>query len=202
MANTADSAPDGWQALFWTAFGRSDTAMCVLDEHRVRLAVNAGLCRQLRRGRDELIGRRLEDDLAPHAVARVVADWERCRHRGAWTGQAEIVRGDGTILRTHYSAHAVEVGGRALTLTVLRGDREPSAGTPPGGLALSPRERTVVHLLSLGLGSAAIAERMSISVETVRTHVRNAMTKSGARTRAQLVAGALGESRRDPPSEV
>ena len=36
-----------------------------------------------------------------------------------------------------------------------------------------------------------IAEQLVISPETVRTHVRNAMAKTGARTRAQLVAMAL-----------
>jgi DNA-binding CsgD family transcriptional regulator len=48
-----------------------------------------------------------------------------------------------------------------------------------------------VHLLTLGLTSGEIAERLSISVTTVRTHVRNAMAKTGAKTRAQLVATAL-----------
>jgi len=36
-----------------------------------------------------------------------------------------------------------------------------------------------------------IAEHLVISKETVRTHVRNAMGKTGAKTRAQLVALAL-----------
>ena len=35
------------------------------------------------------------------------------------------------------------------------------------------------------------AERLGISPETVRTHVRNAMNKLGARTRAQAIAIAM-----------
>jgi len=37
-----------------------------------------------------------------------------------------------------------------------------------------------------------IAEELGIAHETVRTHVRNAQDKVGARSRAQLVAIALG----------
>jgi DNA-binding CsgD family transcriptional regulator len=60
---------------------------------------------------------------------------------------------------------------------------------------LSVREREVVHLLPLGLTSPEIAERLSISVQTVRTHVRTAMAKTGTKTRAHLVAVALADRR-------
>jgi DNA-binding NarL/FixJ family response regulator len=38
-----------------------------------------------------------------------------------------------------------------------------------------------------------IADELDICRDTVRTHVRNAMTKLGARSRAHLVAKALGD---------
>lgn len=66
-----------------------------------------------------------------------------------------------------------------------------SSAQPPR--LLSPREREVVHLVSLGAAGPEIAEELGISHETVRTHVRNAMDKLGARSRAQLVAKALAE---------
>ena len=40
---------------------------------------------------------------------------------------------------------------------------------------------------------AELADAPHISHDTVRTHVRNAMTKLGARSRAHLVAKALGD---------
>jgi hypothetical protein len=46
-------------------------------------------------------------------------------------------------------------------------------------------------MLAEGLSGAAIAERLVLSPETVRTHVRNAMDKLGASTRSQAVALAL-----------
>jgi DNA-binding NarL/FixJ family response regulator len=56
---------------------------------------------------------------------------------------------------------------------------------------LSPRENQVLHLLADGLTGQQIAERLFLSPETVRTHVRNATTKLGARTRTQAVAIAV-----------
>ena len=58
---------------------------------------------------------------------------------------------------------------------------------------LSPREREVLALLAEGHSGAAIAGRLYLSTETVRTHVRNAIQKLGARTRTQAVAMFVAE---------
>ena len=60
---------------------------------------------------------------------------------------------------------------------------------------LSEREREIVRLVALGSTGPEIADELHIAHDTVRTHVRNAMTKVGARSRAQLVAKVLGEAR-------
>ncbi len=59
--------------------------------------------------------------------------------------------------------------------------------------ALSPREHQILHLLADGLTGQAIAEHLYLSPETVRTHVRNATAKLGAKTRVQAVALAVRE---------
>jgi DNA-binding NarL/FixJ family response regulator len=56
---------------------------------------------------------------------------------------------------------------------------------------LSPREREILDLIARGLRGEDIAAQLSISPETVRTHVRNAMEKLEAHTRAHAVAIAL-----------
>jgi DNA-binding NarL/FixJ family response regulator len=56
---------------------------------------------------------------------------------------------------------------------------------------LSPREREILELLSQGLSGEDAAKQLYLSSETVRTHVRNAMTKLGAATRVHAVALAL-----------
>jgi DNA-binding NarL/FixJ family response regulator len=53
---------------------------------------------------------------------------------------------------------------------------------------LTPRERQVLELLADGYRGPEIAERLFLSLETVRTHIRNAVTKLAARTRVQAAA--------------
>jgi len=55
---------------------------------------------------------------------------------------------------------------------------------------LTNREREVVALVAHGLSNEEIAERMVLSPMTAKTHVSRAMTKLGARDRAQLVVFA------------
>lgn len=57
--------------------------------------------------------------------------------------------------------------------------------------SLSRREREILGLLSDGLSTDDVAEQLSLSAHTVRTHVKNAMRKLDASTRAHAVAIAL-----------
>lgn len=59
---------------------------------------------------------------------------------------------------------------------------------------LTRREREVLRLLADGLRNEEVGKQLSISVETVRTHVRKAMDKLDADTRTQAVATALRQS--------
>jgi DNA-binding NarL/FixJ family response regulator len=56
--------------------------------------------------------------------------------------------------------------------------------------ALTDREREVVALVARGLTNDEIAARLFVSPLTAKTHVNRAMTKVGARDRAQLVVVA------------
>jgi DNA-binding NarL/FixJ family response regulator len=56
---------------------------------------------------------------------------------------------------------------------------------------LSRREREILGLLSDGHSTDEVAEGLSLSAHTVRTHVKNAMRKLDASTRAHAVAIAL-----------
>jgi DNA-binding NarL/FixJ family response regulator len=55
---------------------------------------------------------------------------------------------------------------------------------------LTDREREVMALVAAGLSNDDIAERLYLSPATAKTHVNRAMTKLGARDRAQLVVAA------------
>jgi len=61
----------------------------------------------------------------------------------------------------------------------------------PGAEGLSPRERSVLALLSEGQSNKDIARALSIAPETVKTHVKNIFGKLGVERRAQAVSRAL-----------
>jgi len=75
-----------------------------------------------------------------------------------------------------------------VTTTVIKSfaGRSPTTVHPRLG-ELTDREREVVVLVGEGLNNDEIAQRLWISKATARTHVSRAMTKLGARDRAQLV---------------
>jgi DNA-binding CsgD family transcriptional regulator len=56
---------------------------------------------------------------------------------------------------------------------------------------LTPRETEVLAHVADGLSHQEIGSRLSISPETVRTHVRKACERLHARTRTHAVATAL-----------
>lgn len=77
----------------------------------------------------------------------------------------------------------------AATVLSHLGAMGPETATP----RLGRRELDVLRLLAEGLRSAAIAERLQISVSTVEVHRRNIMRKLGLRTVAELTRYAVRE---------
>jgi predicted ATPase/DNA-binding CsgD family transcriptional regulator len=67
------------------------------------------------------------------------------------------------------------------------GDSTPRVASPSG---LSGRELEVAELVADGLANKAIAQRLHLSVRTVESHVRHALTKLGLDNRTQLATWA------------
>ena len=90
---------------------------------------------------------------------------------------------------------------RAVTVTAAGGTyidptiaRElTGGGAIERAVRLTEREWEILRLLARGLGNEEIGKALFISPATVRTHLRNAMEKLGASTRAQAVAIAFAE---------
>jgi len=100
-----------------------------------------------------------------------------------------VLRPDGALVRVTVSSvplrtPAGEVIGSFRLVQVLR-ELEPSSDHPP---RLSPRELETLTLLAAGHSTLEIAERMAISKETVRNHVKRLLRSLDASSRVEAVA--------------
>lgn len=74
-----------------------------------------------------------------------------------------------------------------------------TAATPEGESELTDRELEVLQLLADGASTQDIAERLTLSIHTVRNHVRNLTDKLGATARVEAVAIAHRRGLVTPP---
>jgi DNA-binding NarL/FixJ family response regulator len=94
----------------------------------------------------------------------------------------------------HRAIREVAEGGALITPAVTRRLIAEFAARPPGAPThdvrlgqLTGREVDVLRLVARGLTNAEVAERLSVSPLTVKTHVSRILTKLQLRDRAQLV---------------
>ena len=189
---------EGWATLFQAAFRDSRNAMCLADDARRVVDVNGACLHLLGYRRARVVDRPMYEFVAggPLMTPR---QWAAALGRRRFTGEGKMVRADGAMVRVQWGATTEVVTGRRLVLVVAlsisgrgRGLRLAEA-SEAGRAALSDRQREIVRLVALGRTSPEIADELQISHNTVRTHMRNSMKRVGARSRAQLVAKALGE---------
>jgi DNA-binding NarL/FixJ family response regulator len=65
--------------------------------------------------------------------------------------------------------------------------------------SLTAREREILVLIGEGLTNGAIAQRLFISVNTVRNHVQNVLAKLDAHSKLEALSVAIREGLIDPP---
>ncbi len=183
----------GWERLFWLVFRQSSNAIAVIDDQRRFVDVNDAALALLGRPHEEVIGSSIADSILASEQAASEREWQEFLRTGEYSGARDLIGPDGSIVTLDFAAQLAVIGGRRLAIYVaLTRSRLPIPLAASGrGQTLTKREREVVTLIALGQETSEIAKELHISAETVRTHVRNAMSKLGARTRAQLVAQAI-----------
>jgi DNA-binding CsgD family transcriptional regulator len=160
--------------------------------------VNQAYAKLLHRRRSTLIGRPLWEFVQGGPLV-TDEQWRELLQRDEFAGDAAMLLPDGSAVRVHWACHPEIVTGRQLVLFVALGTslagrhfRRQTDGSDGDEAALSDRELEIVKLVALGETGPEIAEQLHISHNTVRTHVNNAMVKTGARSRAHLVAKTFG----------
>jgi PAS domain S-box-containing protein len=187
---------EGSSQLFAAAFAQSKNAMALVDADRRIADANAALISLAGYVRDALIGEPVYRFVVGGPVLSP-AEWAAAVREGQFTGRAEVACADGTRVAAQWAATTEIVTGRQMTLLVALnisrwGAHFRRAGPSQEPRDLSAREREIVALVALGNTGPEIADQLQIAHDTVRTHVRNAMVKADARSRAHLVAKALG----------
>jgi PAS domain S-box-containing protein len=185
----------GWPALFWTAFKRSRNGMALLDEDRRYVEVNPAFVELLGTRRPRLVGHRAAERVVGGPLM-TPGEWRVALGRREFSGVARLERDDGAAVAVQFAGHPEILTGRRYVLAVALSHskyRHAARMRPATGEKLSARESEVVDLIARGKSGPEIAEQLQIAHNTVRTHASNAMTKLGARSRAHLVAKALGE---------
>ncbi len=193
---------EGWERFFWTLFRSSRNPIALVDGERGFVEVNDGFVELAGHTRAELMATSVPSIMLPAERSISAKRWETLLLRGNYAGTAHMLKGDGSQVEVDFAGQVATIGGRELVVYVFssKGVAWPApAAQPPGGGSLTNREREVITLIALGSETGEIAGQLCISAETVRSHVRNAMAKLGAHTRAQLVAEAMiAETALDP----
>lgn len=107
----------------------------------------------------------------------------------AITAIEELIR-EGLAERGEFNIREIDDSGKTVRVFPVAG-----AGRGPDELpVLTAREREVLLLIADGLSNDEIGQRLRISSNTVRSHVRKVLAKLEADTKAQAVATARRES--------
>lgn len=80
--------------------------------------------------------------------------------------------------------------------------RPAAAGRPHAPLALSPRERELLQLLTDGLDVSHASVQLGLSVHTARAYVKSILRKFGVGTQLQAVLIGLRDGLVELPSDI
>jgi len=188
----------GWEPAFYAVFARTANPMVLLDDDRTIVDANEAIAALLGYSRAEMIGHSMLDFIPPDEHEHHRLAWAQLQAMGEQTVDRTLVHRDGHPIPVQYAGTYTDVpdhGPLGVYVAIEIGS-SPEREAPVHEADVTPltnRESEVVRLVALGKTGTAIAADLHLSPETVRTHVRNAMAKTGTRTRAQLVATAFSE---------
>jgi DNA-binding NarL/FixJ family response regulator len=85
-------------------------------------------------------------------------------------------------------------------LDLIQGAQSRAASrSTPATVSLAPREREVLQAIATGLSPEQVADLLTISIHTVRTHLKNAMAKLNSRSKLEAVMLAIKHGLIDLP---
>lgn len=184
------------------SFRSSLLPMVIADDERRYVVANPAACLLLRLSEEAVLRLRVDDLAPPEARGQMDEMWAAFLQEGTQRGVFELQMPDGPRLAVEYSATAHVEPGRHLSILMFPpagGEVEPDPGRATTTDRLTDREREVLNLVAMGMGSTWIASTLGVSASTVETHLRHCLLKLHARNRAHAIALGVrrGEIRLD-----
>jgi len=187
------------------AFARSRHSMLIADDQRRWVTGNAAACELLGIAPEQVAWHTMDDFTPVSERSRLKEQWAEFLSSGEAEGRYQLYVADRGPFPVEFGTIANVLPARHLALFIppdegftveqatsaLVGEWRALMEERKGRLALTKREREVMTLAASGGQSADMAERLFVSPETIKSHIQNAMSKLGARTRAHAVAIAL-----------
>ena len=145
--------------------------------------------------------RRLAGGLAldrPRILILTTFDLDEYVYDALRAGASGFLLKDVTAERLFDAVRVIAVGEALLAPAVTRRllsefaqlNPKPEASLAASLQGLTPRETQVLRLVAEGLSNPEIASRLTVTEETVKTHVSHVLTKLGLRGRTQAVVAA------------
>jgi DNA-binding CsgD family transcriptional regulator/PAS domain-containing protein len=189
-------------ALFLAVFEQLPDVALLADDERHCLAGNRAARRFLGVNRATLIVSHIDDYVPPARRGELDRAWAAFLTRKSMEAVFPILLPNG-LERTVLLRGTADVrpGRHLITLRAVRRDQlaeHPAPDDSAASAELTFREREVLTWLARGASAPAIAEHISLSPETIRTHTRNAMRKLSAHSRPHAVALAIQQGQIDP----
>ena len=142
----------------------------------------------------QLVGRHYTEPLLPEEREKVVAQFRRAVEHGEPTDfETVFVDASGNRRGVRAQHLPLRSGDDIVGVLILAFDASAPASKSIG-LApqpqLTPRQREILDLLASGLSTSDIAEKLTLSTETVRNHVRRVFSELQVHTRLEAIAAA------------
>lgn len=150
------------------------------------------------------LGRHFTEPLPPEARENVTAQFRRAVERGEPTDFETIFIDASGRLRGVRAQHLPLRSGDAIVgVLILAFEVRRPLSEPAGNEfapSLTPRQREILDLIASGASTSEIAEKLTLSTETVRNHVRSLLSELQVHTRLEAIAAARRLGLLAPPA--
>lgn len=165
----------------WEAIHQSDQGICFFDSHFEIIYKNEKAEKLF-----GYIGAALVEQFR-HICRQVTKQWEITPN--------SIINYSGILKYSvyngiHFNCFSFSQSGRIFICFAFN-EQSLSDCEMAGHLAFTPREREILQEVKQGRTNREISEALYISLETVKSHIRNILAKTGASSRTELLGKVL-----------